>query len=482
MLEQLKKIDKIYDLMALCSSYILNELKVNSYEFALFEEEDYEEVEEAFERYCCEISEKGQWKAFKELKEFLLDFFSLGVSIEKCYAVVYFIDDNVEITIPDKLLGGNGIVKYSSLNKQYLDQVRIIPKLESTLLTRSEAQFKEDNDTIHELFRKRRECACSILDSETIHYSIWDQEKIKKYPTVIYHIDEKNPISKHFYNRQKIVFGIVPFTNVELDKILEIKYYHRTFYVEKMFDDAEDELKKRFEAICKRCINKDIDFLIFPEMLMTKNIIDYNKEKDKFSYAQIIVNGSIWKDYTNKCIVSDGMENEIFSYLKKQPFTFKKDGIEYREYLDTNKNKCFAILEIEQIGRIGIGICKDLINEEIKLFHKYIGTDILIVPAYTKSMDLQASAEELSKEYNCIVVVANACSAIEDGTEKKQIGFLTLPAKEKSTRTGITKKYFQDSCKQECEFQCIGKILTIDFYDVNQERELYCFRVEESVL
>ena len=106
MLEQLKKIDKIYDLMALCSSYILNELKVNSYEFALFEEEDYEEVEEAFERYCCEISEKGQWKAFKELKEFLLDFFSLGVSIEKCYAVVYFIDDNVEITIPDKLLTG----------------------------------------------------------------------------------------------------------------------------------------------------------------------------------------------------------------------------------------------------------------------------------------------------------------------------------------------------------------------------------------
>lgn len=109
--------------------------------------------------------------------------------------------------------------------------------------------------------------------------------------------------------------------------------------------------------------------------------------------------------------------------MKKQPFTFEKDGEEYREYLDADKNKSFAILEIEQIGRIGIGICKDLINEEIKLFHKYIGTDILIVPAYTKSMDLQASAEELSKEYNCIVVVVNACSAIEDGTEKSKSDF-----------------------------------------------------------
>ena len=482
MLEQLKKIDRIYDLMALCSSYILNELKVKSYEFACFEEDDFEEVGAAFERYCCEISEKGHWKAFKELKDFLLEFFSIGVSVEKCYAVVYFIDDNVEITIPDKLLGGNGIVEYSSLNKQYVDQVKIIPKLESTLLTRSEAQFRQNNDTMHELFRKRRECACSKLDTETLHYSIWDQEKIERYPTVIYHVDEKNPISKHFYNRHKIIFGIVPFTKVGLDRILEIKYHHRTFYVDKMYDNAETELKNRYEDIFNRCVNKDIDFLVFPEMLMTENIIDSIKDKDNSNLPQIIVNGSIWKERTNKCIVSDDKGNEIFCYLKKQPFTFEKDGEEYREYLDADKNKSFAILEIEQIGRIGIGICKDLINEEIKLFHKYIGTDILIVPAYTKSMDLQASAEELSKEYNCIVVVVNACSAIEDGTEKKQIGFLTLPAKEKSTRTKITKKYFQDVCKQECEFKCLGKIITIDFYDINQKNDFYCFGVEESVL
>lgn len=482
MLEQLKKIDRIYDLMALCSSYILNVLKEKSYEFALFEEDDYEEVEAAFERYRCEISEKGQWKAFKELKDFLLDFFSIGISVEKCYAVVYFIDDIIEITIPDKLLEGNGIVEYVSLNKQYVDQVKIIPKLESTLLTRSEAQFKQNNDAIDELFRKRRECACSKLDIETVHYSIWDQEKIEKYPTVIYHIDEKNPISKHFYNRHKIIFGIVPFTKVELDQILEIKYHHRTFYVDKMYDNAETELKKRYKDICNRCINKDIDFLVFPEMLMTENIIDSIKENDNSNLPQIIVNGSIWKERTNKCIVSDYRGNEIFCYLKKQPFTFEKDGEEYREYLDADKNKSFAILEIEQIGRIGIGICKDLISEEIKLFHKYMGTDILIVPAYTKSMDLQASAEELSKEYNCIVVVVNACSAIEDGTEKRQIGFLTLPAKEKSTRTNVTKKYFQNVCKQECEFKCIGKIITIDFYDINQKNDFYCFGVEESVL
>lgn len=482
MLEQLKKIDGIYDLMALCSSYILNELKVKSYEFGLFEEEKFEDVESAIDRYCNEVLQKGKWKAFKELKEFLLEYFSIGVSVEKCFAVVHFIDDNVEITIPDKLLEGNGIVEYSSLNKQYVDQVKIIPKLESTLLSRSEVHFRGSIDSLHELFRRRRDCACSKLDTETKHYSIWDQEKIEKYPTVIYHIDEKNSISKHFYHRHKIVLGIVPFTKIELDQILEIKFHRRTFYINKMYDNVETQLKKRYEDICNRSINKDIDFLIFPEMLMTEEILDTIKEKDIDNLPQIIVNGSIWKDYTNKCIVSDDKGNEIFCYLKKQPFTFAKDGEEYREHLDADKNKTYAILEVEQIGRIGICICKDLINEEIKLFHKYIGTNMLIVPAYTKSMDLQASAEELSTEYNCIVVVVNACSAIEDGTEKKQIGFLTLPAKDQATRTKVTKKYFQDVCKQECEFTCIGKIITIDFYDINKENSFYSFGVEESIL
>ena len=81
-------------------------------------------------------------------------------------------------------------------------------------------------------------------------------------------------------------------------------------------------------------------------------------------------------------------------------------------------------MDIEGVGRIGIAICKDLLNEKVKLFHKYMGTDFLIVPAYTDSMDLQSSAQELSKEYNCVVIVANACSAVEK-PESNRIGFLT---------------------------------------------------------
>ena len=130
----------------------------------------------------------------------------------------------------------------------------------------------------------------------------------------------------------------------------------------------------------------------------------------------------------NETIVTDGRGEKIFSYLKKEPFKFSREDTEYRECLNRSKNGEYSIVEIEGICRIGVTICKDLIGKEVKLFHKCVGTDILIVPAYTKSI----SAEELSQEYNCVVVVANACSALEE-TKKiisnRIIGFVTLPVK-----------------------------------------------------
>ena len=60
MIDQLKQIDRIYDLMALCGAYILCELKKKTYEFALFEDDDYDCVYDAIERYCCEVQEKGR--------------------------------------------------------------------------------------------------------------------------------------------------------------------------------------------------------------------------------------------------------------------------------------------------------------------------------------------------------------------------------------------------------------------------------------
>lgn len=483
MIEQLKGIHKIYDLLVLCSSYILNECKNKPYEFALFNDDAFDSVYDAIDGYCCDVKLKGRRAAFDDLKNYIIDFMDSEVTVEKCFAVVRYIDELVEIEINGRLLGEQHIKLYSAMNEQYTNQVRIIPKMKDTIFERSDLHFRSENHSHYSLFRKRRECACSLLDKETVNYMIWDEDHIDKYPLSIYHLNEKNPITKHFFERENIVFGIVPFTNRPLKEILEIRYEKRTFYIEQMYKKAEEELKERYKDICQRCRTQDIDFLIFPEMLITEDMIASIHGKGKMISPQIIVNGSIWKDYVNLSIITDGSGNEIFRYTKKEPYIVENGDVKYREYLDQSKNKEYSILEIEGIGRIGIGICRDLISEEVKCFHRCIGTNILIVPAYTTSMDLQSSADGLSQEYNCIVIVANACSAMlgkNNESKEGRIGFISLPAKCKTDRTKIIQMYKKDECIKECNNRCMGKRICIDFYHTRQYEAGISYDVKET--
>ena len=171
-LQQIGNIDNIYDLMALCSSFIFCELDKKSYEFARFKDDDYDNVYDAIDRYRCERHHKGSKSAFDELRNYLISFLKPETTVEKCFAVVKYIDELVEAEINGRLLGGKQIIEYSSMNEQYKNKVRIIPKMRGTFLERGEEQFKNINNSKYSLFRGRRECACSLLDREIINYMI----------------------------------------------------------------------------------------------------------------------------------------------------------------------------------------------------------------------------------------------------------------------------------------------------------------------
>lgn len=479
MLEHIREITKIYDLLALCCSYIFKEYAKEPIEFSSlnYEESKYNEVYDAIELYCEQCEEEGHVVAINELKKFVFKFLQSEISVEKCMAIVINIDELVEVKIRSKIINGRKIIKYDALNSQYTDQVKILPRFKDTFIDRAN---KELGNTEFPFLRDTRKNECSPVDDQVTNYAIWDANHIEKYPVWIHHFDNTSLLEKHFNQRNKIVFGIVPFSNVDTKELLNIKTENRVFYIENMNPAIEEGLKQKYINVCDKAEKEDIDFLVFPEMMMTQNILSGIIKKEKKDSPRIIVNGSIWENKTNKSIVSDENGNEIFSYFKKNPYTFEENGIEYKEFLDKRKNKGYHILELEGFGRVGIGICKDLISEEVKLFHKCIGTNLLIVPAYTKSMDLEASAENLSKEYNCVVVVVNACSALQKEKNNTRIGFITLPAKMKSDRASVTIRYFRDECSKECEENCKVKKITIDFERKNIYEDKESFLVEEK--
>ena len=113
-LEQLEKIDKIYDLMALCASYVMNEYNKpdNKYEFATFDDAQFDCVYDAVELYTHNCQYQGHRAAFNELREFALSFLKDNLTVERVYAVVYYIDELVDIEINDNFLEGRHVIKY----------------------------------------------------------------------------------------------------------------------------------------------------------------------------------------------------------------------------------------------------------------------------------------------------------------------------------------------------------------------------------
>lgn len=478
LIEHLKDIDNMYDLMALCGKYILNIDKETPCDFSEFDDEMYDNVYDAIEAYCYARKDKGKKSAFAEFKSFIIDFLKREVNAEKCYAIVKYVDDLVEVEFTGHLLESSDVIEYSQLNKLYGDDVCIVPKVKDNFFLKKAAQMRSTDNTKYDFFRKARQCAGSILDKDTVNYIIWDKERIEKYPFIIYHCNKEHFITKHFLNADKLTFGIVPFTDRELNEIFDIKYGNKTFEIIGMKPLMEQKLKEKYKDIYERCEGKNIDFLIFPEMLMTESIMDSALKREGHGSPWLVVNGSIWKSLVNRAYVTDGKGEKIFGYCKKEPFVYR--GI-YTEHLDKSQNLEYAILDVEKFGRIGVAICKDLLNEDIKMFHKYMGTNLLLVPAYTESMDLQSAAGELSRDYNCIVVVANACSALKKNCqngEGKRIGFISLPAKMNTDRKESINMYFQDKCVETCQKCCAGKIISIDF---NRKNDLgISYMLEES--
>lgn len=150
-----------------------------------------------------------------------------------------------------------------------------------------------------------------------------------------------------------------------------------------------------------------------------------------------------------------------FWFFNERDYNNVTDALE--EYCaakkDKGKRKAFAELK------------KFLMDFFGKKLHKYMGTNLLLVPSYSDSMDLQSGAGELSKDYHCIVVMANACTALRNksGNRKKErVGFLSLPAKNQTDRAEVIEMYYKDGCRVNCKNGCMGKIISIDFEKAHQ--------------
>ena len=487
-IENLDYVSNIYDIMGICCLFVIKKMENSADSLRDFDVNPVKgKKERAKDLVRVYLADKklDEDNAIPNLVKGIKNFLYPETDVEKCYHIVKAID---ELILPNSPLSNenkgclrdNNTRQYKSLNKQFKDNIRIIPSSNDSFLNRGNALYLErktellnflkgnsDNtkNSPKDLLRDRRTNNCSDIDFEFIHYNYLDNGFINKYEYEIHELDVADSKYSSFYYRNKVKIGLVPFSSVSLNEILDIHFNPGSFFVSGMKEEQEKVLKKRYCEAIMTCSDQDMDFLVFPEMLLTDQIIDTPCQSE--NNPRILVNGSIWKNSSNRSVVKNSNHENLFTYFKKKPYIHKKEGKRYVEKLNRSLNKTYHILEIPTYGRVGIGICADLLSEDFLNFQEIMQVNLLIIPACSNSSDLLSKAEYLAGDYHCIVVILNTCAVFtrdnENTVPEKEVAYVVMPSKDGNSRGHLRINFDNCQCQNTCKDKCGIKVVTINF-------------------
>lgn len=462
-----ENIRSIYDLFAMCCAKALEYCEEKEL-IPPSHDEEYENIQGAVATYMCDKDFEGRKRALSTLLSDLVDIVGIECTSEQAFKIALCIDENVHIEEPVSEDAFSSFVTYSSLNQYLCNEVRIFPMLESTFASKLSRLYSEKDSRGYELFRKNKPTPTSAISAYFKNYIIMDKGNINIHPLKIVRVKQNSELCQRLSEKGTITFDLVPMTQVNIEQIGNMKYDDTYFWMEGMRQEQEARLLEKQKNYFENPNRKQADFVVFPEMLFTDALLENSKKRAK--YDEIVVNGSIWKEFKNKSIVSMG-QNKVMEHYKRYPFEYKKDGKVYIERLALLERslKDFWILESEGFGRVAVGICRDLDNEATRSLWETMHTNILIIPAYTPSHDMEQSARSMASLHNMIVVLNNACAALSKLTSEQpgnglqeRIGFVALPGKNKKDRISYVEYYQKGDKCANCEKVCVGHHLEID--------------------
>ena len=255
--------------------------------------------------------------------------------------------------------------------------------------------------------------------------------------------------------RHELRVGVAPLTNKNVfpPEMLDFSIGERicTFSVRGV--SYAEELLQNVESIINLAICKEVDILVFPEMLGTKEInkciSNYVDKVDKY-LPSIIVAPSVWKNHSNVATVFLGSDSsDAVNQFKNFKFPLDFQGNTYIEDLkfDNNGNH-INLFHCEGIGVFVIAICKDLlIKEHIDFLIETLKTTLIISPSFSKGEYPFELTLQQGLQYDCSIIWINSCAAkhFRDNPEtfSKKISMCT--------HKGISKCFDTSS---ECDGKC----------------------------
>ena len=264
------------------------------------------------------------------------------------------------------------------------------------------------------------------------------------------------------------------------------------FYIQGMCDAKKPKLLERFKSAIDRCIEMNVDIAIFPEMIMSRDILEELKDYLGHYTAEIrpvlIAMGSIWEEggkdgvpfNRNVSPVLSCWSDHIFDQNKQTPFIQERDDLVYPDYHPVKglyenlslRDKSINIIDIEGVGRFFVQICIDARNPDLSKMMKDLRADVVLLPAFSRSPDLITEYRSLASAYWSTALICNCCSAQNEteGSElpdevfmkAPEVGTVLVPFKDVNYEDGRTVKFnISDSCKNCGKSVCQGAFFDI---------------------
>ena len=505
--EELILANNIYDIMAI--AYIHTDKNEN---FNNFVQDN--EFKPLLSRYL-ETNIYEPCTAFKSLKNELYDLYCYKpFSKIDCFNLLIEIDSYIVYDYKSSSFLNDSFKTYTSLNLLHTDKIRIYPVLLTNYRENLDEKYKEEYKNNY--LRKRKSFDNLSINCILNNYIIYIPNKYSNYNVIIHELTDYEDFIYSIYHKSTINIALFPITSINIHQLLNIEYTNgKQFSINAMNDKIEKYIIDRCGSFIESL--DDIDFLIFPEMLMTESIIESIKVETIKKGIKFVFCGSIWENGNNICrVLYEG--EEIFQYYKKIPFDLKYSEEEFKNIINNcsdnqqlhilnslfnnhifekNEQIIFQeklksennvhIIDINNFGRIMTYICKDIDDDCYMNIPKILQSDFIFLPACTPSTDLKSSAVIFSERYHCATIMCNTCSSLCKNElslksrikNKNHIGFITTPSKDNTERSHKINYYnFNENCSN-CNNNCKGRIFTINIEELLCEDACVSLNVKE---
>lgn len=254
------------------------------------------------------------------------------------------------------------------------------------------------------------------------------------------YVTDKREITQKIGQEKKwkiavIPFGEEPMVSFPVDK-------GALFHVTYQEKHVETGIERALHLL-DHAIRLKANMIIFPEYVCSQEIQGaiqehlesiYEKDSKRLDSLFLVVAGSGWtEDQNNVC--------NIFSYdgrlLGKQYKYSRFSDLKYggKELIENLRNpgKETTIVEIDGVGKVLVGICRDISERSYtKMLADTFKPQLLLTPAWSKSIlnGFQEQYRDLASiNHRTCSVLCNCCEAVRDRKDLIQIGIAVTPFK-----------------------------------------------------